>query len=123
VTQRQKRKQPQFKKILNFVRHGNYEPGKSGGKLTALGRKQVVRLARRLNELSLWPIERIHTSPWGRAVETAQIIADQMGSLKVHKRPFLHEVHPTGSPNIAVPLKIRAIGKENLNITLNHKPH
>jgi len=120
VTERQKRKQPQFKKILNFVRHGNYEPGESGGKLTALGRKQVVRLARRLNELSLWPIERIHTSPWGRAVETAQIIADQMGSLKVHKRPFLHEVHPTGSPNIAVPLKIRAIGKENLNITLNH---
>ena len=120
MTQRRIRKQPQFKKILNFVRHGNYEPDHSGGKLTALGRKQVVRLARRLNELRLWPIERIDTSPWGRAVETAQIIADQMGGLEVQKRPFLHEVHPTGSPNIAVPLKIRAIGKENLDITLKH---
>ncbi len=48
-----------------------------------MGREQVVRLAIRLNELRLWPIERIHTSPWGRVVETAQIIADQMGGLKV----------------------------------------
>jgi len=80
----------------------------------------VVRLARRLDELRLWPIERIDTSPWGRAVETAQIIADQMGGLEVQKRPFLHEVHPTGSLNIAVPLKIRARGKENLDITLKH---
>ena len=29
-------------------------------------------------------------------------------------------MHPTGSPNIAVPLKIRAIGKENLEFTLKH---
>ena len=120
MIKKEKRKQPQFKKILNFVRHGNYEPDKSGGKLTTLGRKQVVRLARRLIELSLWPIEGIHASPWGRALETAQIIADQMGGLEVHKRPFLHEIHPTGTPNIAVPLKIRAVGKENLEITLKN---
>jgi len=113
-------KRRKVKKILDFVRHGNYDPDEFGGKLTSLGRKQVLRLAKRLIELSEWPVDRIYTSQVGRAVETAQVIADQMGGLKVHKRPFLHEVHPTGVPGLAVPLKIRALGKENLDITLKH---
>ena len=111
-------KREKVKKILDFVRHGNYEPNEFGGKLTTLGRKQVLRLAKRLIELSEWPVERIHTSPWGRAVETAQMIADQMGGIEVRTRPFLHEVHPTGHPSHVIPLRIRALGKENLAMTL-----
>ncbi len=111
-------KQPTVKKILDFVRHGNYEPDEWGGRLTTLGRKQVLRLARRLIELNEWPIEWIHTSHVGRAVETAQIIADQMGGLEVRKKPFLNEVPPTGLPGPVVPLRVRALGKQNLETIL-----
>ncbi len=113
-------KRRKVKKILDFVRHGNYEPDEFGGKLTTLGRKQVLRLAKRLIDLSEGPVERIYTSHVGRAVETAQIIADRMGGIEVCNRPFLHEVHPTGVPGLAVPLKIRALGKKNLDITMKH---
>jgi len=115
MTKTAKGKQSEVRKILDFVRHGDYEPDKFGGKLTALGRKQVLRLAGRLSE---WPIAMIHSSDTARAVETAQIIAKQMGGIGVRKSSVLREMVPTALPGMVVPLKYRALGRENLNTIL-----
>ena len=108
-------KRPEVRKILFFVRHGQYEPNGFGGKLTTLGRKQALRLARRLNE---WPITTIRSSDMARAVETAQIIAEHMGGIRVRKSPVLREMFPTAFRGRVVPLKHRAQGKDNLDTIL-----
>ena len=108
-------KQSEARKILFFVRHGHYEPNEFGGKLTTLGRKQAARLAKRLNE---WPITMIRSSDSTRAVETAQIIAEQIGGMRVRKSPVLREMFPTAYPGLVIPLKYRAQGKDNLDTIL-----
>jgi len=110
-----KDKQSEVRKILFFVRHGHYEPNGFSGKLTTLGRKQALRLARRLNE---WPITTIHSSDMARAVETAQIIAEHLGGMRVRKSPVLREMFPTAFPGMVIPLKYRAQGKDNLDTIL-----
>ena len=107
--------QAEVRKILFFVRHGHYEPNEFGGKLTTLGRKQASRLAKRLNE---WPITMIRSSDTSRAVETAQIIAEHMGGIRVRKSPVLREMFPTAYPGLVIPLKYRAQGKDNLDTIL-----
>ncbi len=110
-----KDKHSEVRKILFFVRHGQYEPNGFGGKLTTLGRKQASRLAKRLNE---WPITTIRSSDTSRAVETAQIISEHMGGIRVRKSPVLREMFPTAYPGIVIPLKYRAQGKDNLDTIL-----
>jgi len=108
-------KQAEVRKILFFVRHGHYEPNGFSGKLTTLGRKQALRLAKRLNE---WPITMIRSSDMTRAVETAQIIAEHIGGIRVRKSPVLREMFPTAFPGMVIPLKYRAQGKDNLDTIL-----
>ncbi len=108
-------KQAEVRKILFFVRHGQYEPNEFGGTLTTLGRKQASRLAQRLSE---WPITTIRSSDTSRAVETAQIIAEHMGEIRVRKSPVLREMVPTAVPGMVIPLKYRAQGKDNLDTIL-----
>jgi len=115
MTKRAKDKQSEVRKILFFVRHGQYEPNGFGGKLTTLGRKQALRLAKRLNE---WPITMIRSSDTARAVETAQIIAEHLGGMMVRKSPVLREMFPTAFPGMVIPLKYRAQGKDNLDTIL-----
>ncbi len=110
-----KNKHSEVRKILFFVRHGQYEPNGFGGKLTTLGRKQAARLAKRLNE---WPITMIRSSDSTLAVETAQIIAEQIGGMRVRKSPVLREMFPTAYPGVVIPLKYRAQGKDNLDTIL-----
>ncbi len=110
-----KDKQSEVRKILFFVRHGQYEANEFGGKLTTLGRRQALRLARRLNE---WPITTIRCSDTARAVETAQIIAEHIGGIRVRNSPVLREMFPTAFPGMVIPLKYRAQGKDNLETIL-----
>ncbi len=107
--------QSEVRKILFFVRHGEYEPDEFGGKLTTLGRKQALRLAKRLNE---WPITTIRSSDTRRAVETTRIIAKHIGGIRVRKSPVLREMFPTAYPGMVIPLKYRAQGKDNLDTIL-----
>ena len=70
-----------------FVRHGH--PDYKNDCLTELGHKQAEAAAQRLcNE----KIEKIYSSSCGRAVETAQHIADRYG-LEVEKCDFIREIN------------------------------
>ena len=115
MTKRAKDKPSEVRKILFFVRHGQHEPNGFGGKLTTLGRKQALRVAKRLNE---WPITMIRSSDTARAVETAHIIAEHIGGIRVRKSPVLREMFPTAFPGVVVPLKYRTQGKDNLETIL-----
>ncbi len=115
MTKRVITKQSEVRKTLFFVRHGQYEPNGFGGSLTTLGQKQSLRLAKRLNE---WPIKTIRSSDTSRATETAQIIAEHMGGIRVRKSPVLREMFPTAFPGMVIPLKYRAQGKGNLDTIL-----
>ena len=57
-----------------FVRHG--EPNYEKDCLTPLGHRQAEAAARRLEEEG---IEAIYSSPFGRALETAQAASDHLG--------------------------------------------
>ena len=60
---------------------------------TASGRRQARLTAKRLAE---WPIQTIHASDFNRAVETAALIAERLGGLRVRQTPILREVTPLG---------------------------
>jgi len=72
--------------------------------------RQARRAARRLSE---WPVAAVHSSDLVRAVETAEIIADKLGS-RVRRTPLLREVLPTRVQGLHVPLAKRAASKESL---------
>lgn len=66
--------EPKVFRTVVFVRHGQYlsEPEK----LTALGRRQAALVAKALKPLG---VTRIHCSTMPRAIETANIICQQVG--------------------------------------------
>jgi len=74
--------------ILYIVRHG--EPLYGPDTLTDLGRKQAQALVRRFEKSGL---DRIFSSPMGRARETAQPTADALG-LPVKIEPWMREIWP-----------------------------
>ena len=81
---------------LILVRHGETEwnaqrryQGHSDVPLSALGRRQAARAAERLAALK---IDAVYTSDLGRALETAEIIAEQRG-LEVCAEPRLRELN------------------------------
>lgn len=91
--------------MLHLVRHGQYESGELGsGKLTALGRTQALRLARKFEAL---PVESIVSSDLVRAVETAQILAEQLGMTRPKRIRLLREVLPSKVPGFRVPIDKR----------------
>ena len=71
---------------LYIVRHGN--PNYSTDRLTDLGHKQAESVANAMLGLG---IDEIHSSPLGRAQETAGHLADKLG-LPVITEPWAHEV-------------------------------
>ena len=74
--------------ILYIVRHG--EPIYGPDILTELGQKQAQALVRRFEKSGL---DRIFSSPMGRARETAQPTADKLG-LEIHIEPWTREIWP-----------------------------
>ena len=78
--------------ILYIVRHG--EPIYGPDTLTELGQKQAQALVRRFEKCGL---DRIFSSPMGRARETAQPTADALG-LTVKIEPWMREIWPELAP-------------------------
>lgn len=86
---------------LVLVRHGHYERegdlGDTVWGLSALGRRQAARCGRRLlRQIPYYDgkFEGIYTSPWPRALQTAEIIAHELNVDKVRVKPYLHEIPP-----------------------------
>jgi serine/threonine-protein phosphatase PGAM5 len=100
-------------RVLHCVRHGHYEERSDvfGGTLTERGREQARHAGR---HLARWPIAKIHASDLGRALDTAGILADELGGPPIRKTGILREVLPTRLPGHRVPLAVRASGQDNL---------
>ena len=84
-----------------LVRHGHYErigdQGDTVWGLTALGRRQAVRTGRRLAQLldaAQGKFEGLFSSPWPRALQTAEIAAHELHIDRIKVKPYLHEVLP-----------------------------
>lgn len=83
-----------------LIRHGQSEfnahhdrtgedPGIPDPRLTALGRRQVTEAAVRLKDHPT-PLKRVLTSPYTRAIETAEIVARTL-DLPIEVEPLVHE--------------------------------
>lgn len=100
-------------RILYLIRHGQYDTseGPSSGRLTGLGRRQAKRLAK---HFAGHTINSIVSSDLPRAIETADILAAELGFDQVKRYRVLREVLPVRVPNMSVPLEKRAEGKRRL---------
>jgi len=91
---RARRKKPTYKgrRILHFVRHGQYQFegdwGVRGGPLTPVGRRQAAAVAK---YLARFPVARLHSSDSHRARETAEIISGALDGMKTRVSPLLRE--------------------------------
>ena len=98
---------------LYLVRHGHYHTDKDSaryGKLTALGRRQAIRVGKRLASIEL---DVMHHSDTLRAVETAEIIAKQLAlEIPTRTSKLLREGVPT-APGPWLPHFTRAESEEN----------
>jgi len=98
---------------LYLVRHGHYHTDKDSaryGKLTALGRRQAIRVGKRLASIEL---DVMHHSDTLRAVETAEIIAKQLAlEIPTRTSKLLREGVPT-APVPWLPHFTRAESEEN----------
>jgi serine/threonine-protein phosphatase PGAM5 len=82
-------------RLLYLARHGEYEATQAadpeGGELTEIGRQQSKLLGRRLEGTSF---SAIHHSPWTRAVQTAEIVAEYLPGVSLHPSDLLQECIP-----------------------------
>jgi broad specificity phosphatase PhoE len=87
-------------RVLYLVRHGQYhmaEDGPNYGQLTPLGRRQAKRLGQRLASVEF---DVLHHSDMVRAVETAEIIANELPlEILIRSSRLLRE----GIPSAPVP--------------------
>lgn len=90
-----------------LVRHGHYQRigglGDTEWGLSPLGRRQSVRVGRRLNrvvDLVAGKFDGLYASPWPRAMQTAEVAAREMDLPAVKVKPYLHEVVPLIDPEI-----------------------
>ena len=93
-------------RVLYFVRHGQYHTGDGpkAGTLTALGRRQARRIAHYFREI---PVNSVISSNMPRAVETAAILAEELGLVHNKRLPLLREVMPAKVKGLVVPLSKR----------------
>ena len=88
-----------------LMRHGHYERigelGDTAWSLSPLGRRQAVRLGRRLSRVvdsGAGRLEGVYASPWPRACETAEIAAREMELDNIKLKAYLHEMVPLVDP-------------------------
>lgn len=98
---------PASRRLL-LVRHGHYDRvgdlGDEKWPLSALGRKQAIRTGRRIRAVLQGAdskLEGLFSSPWPRALETAEIVAREVGIETIRVKPYLHEVVPLVRANPA----------------------
>jgi broad specificity phosphatase PhoE len=103
-------------RLLHFIRHGQYhsDPSHLGG-LTPLGKRQSRRIGRHFEGI---PLDRISSSDLPRAVETADILAAELGMTRPRRYRVLREVLPAAVPGLRVPLLKRAAGKQQIERVL-----
>jgi serine/threonine-protein phosphatase PGAM5 len=82
-------------RLLYLARHGEFTAahgsGPEDGELTELGRRQAELLGRRLRDI---PLSAIHHSPWRRAVQTAEAVAEHLPGVPLHPSALLQECIP-----------------------------
>ena len=91
-----------------LIRHGHYERvgdlGDTVWGLSTLGRRQAARTGRRLQQLvdiHDASFEGLYSSPWPRALQTAEIASHELGVDRVTVKPYLHESIPLLGPELA----------------------
>jgi broad specificity phosphatase PhoE len=105
-----------FRRIV-MVRHGHYERtgelGDAAWTLSALGRQQAARAARRLVHVAAASdgrFEGVYASPWPRATETAEATGRLLELQSVKLKPYLREAPPlVGSDGLPPPLASHAL--------------
>jgi broad specificity phosphatase PhoE len=95
---------------LFLVRHGHYdrvdELGDLVWGLSPLGRRQAVRTGRRLAQFiepGAARLQGLYSSPWPRALQTAEIIARELAVSRVRIKPYLHEAVALMDPLVIEP--------------------
>jgi serine/threonine-protein phosphatase PGAM5 len=82
-------------RLLYLARHGESEAAHAAqpehGELTEIGRQQSNLLGKRLQGI---PFAAIHHSPWTRAVQTAQLVAEHLPGVPLHPSHLLQECIP-----------------------------
>jgi serine/threonine-protein phosphatase PGAM5 len=81
-------------RLLYLARHGEYEATQAepeDGELTEIGRQQSELLGKRLLGIAF---AAIHHSPWRRAVQTAEIVAEHLPGVPLHPSELLQECIP-----------------------------
>jgi serine/threonine-protein phosphatase PGAM5 len=82
-------------RLLYLARHGESEAAQAAntedGELTEIGRQQSKLLGKRLRGLTF---AAIHHSPWTRAVQTAEIVAEHLPGVPLHPSDLLQECIP-----------------------------
>lgn len=84
---------------LYIIRHA--EPAYPEDALTARGHRQARALARRFSGVSSGGLDRVYSSPLGRALETARYTAKRLG-LEVEVEPWTRELEDWWVPDAAV---------------------
>jgi broad specificity phosphatase PhoE len=92
----------EFNAVFNRTRK---DPGIADPKLTPLGKDQVRRAAAVIRRDG-HPIQRLITSPYTRALETAAILAEEL-TLPVEVEPIVHE-HAAWSCDVGTPISALA---------------
>ena len=90
-------------RTLVFLRHGQYD-AEAGGILTPLGREQARLTAKYLEPLRF---DTVWSSTLPRAKETADIVADHLGGMRVRHTRLLREGLYTKVEGYAVPASER----------------
>ncbi|MBI3818781.1 MAG: phosphohistidine phosphatase SixA [Planctomycetes bacterium] len=108
-------------KRIYLTRHGKAEDADprhgsdADRRLTADGKREVEEVARHLRRIDD-KIEIVLTSPLRRAIETAEIIADEFGvALEVY-----HELNPPMAPSSLI-TKLRRRGEHRM-VLVGHEP-
>lgn len=88
-----------------LMRHGHYERvgdlGDMVWELSPLGRRQAVRVGRRLARVvdaCSGRFEGVYASPWPRATQSAQIAGHEMSLDNIRIKRYLHELVPLVDP-------------------------
>ena len=97
--------EPPICRRVFLMRHGHYERigdlGDMAWELSPLGRRQAVRVGRRLARLvdaASGRFEGVYASPWPRATQSARIAGREMDLDNIRIKRYLHELVPLVDP-------------------------
>jgi serine/threonine-protein phosphatase PGAM5 len=97
--------EPPICRRVFLMRHGHYERigelGDMAWELSPLGRRQAVRVGRRLARVvdaASGRFEGVYASPWPRATQSARIAGREMDLDNIRIKRYLHELVPLVDP-------------------------